>query len=93
VFVHLAVHRPKPDRAHDVIDSMHRFAGVGGSIPGLQQVHTLRDRASGTLVGLAIWESEAAFRAGVEEMRAAVAGDDFEAWEDDPPDVYLLDPV
>ena len=40
-----------------------------------------------------MWDSEEAFRAGVPRMRAAVEGDDFAAWEADPPDVYLLDQV
>jgi hypothetical protein len=45
------------------------------------------------LVGLAIWDSEEAFAAGIPRMRAAVEGDDFSAWERDVPDVYLLDPA
>jgi heme-degrading monooxygenase HmoA len=94
VLVHLSVHRPKPGREQELIDSMHRFGrGDGGPFPGLLEGLTLRDRQTGTLVGLAIWESEQAFRAGVARMRGAVEGDDFAAWEDDPPDVYLLDPV
>jgi hypothetical protein len=53
----------------------------------------LRDRATGTLVGLAIWESAEAFEAGVPRMRSAVEGDDLLAWEEGLPEVYLLDPV
>jgi hypothetical protein len=44
-------------------------------------------------VGLAIWDSEEAFEAGVPRMRNAVQGDDFLAWEQGAPEVYLLDPV
>jgi heme-degrading monooxygenase HmoA len=94
VFVHLSIHRPKPGKESDLIDSMHRFGQANDSpIPGLREAHTLRDRETGTLVGLAIWESEDAFRAGVPGMRAAVQSDDFDAWEDGRPEVYLLDPV
>jgi heme-degrading monooxygenase HmoA len=94
VFVHLSVHRPRPGREQELIDSMHRFGrGDGGPFPGLREALTLRDRQTGTLVGLTMWDSEDAFRAGVPRMRAAVEGDDFTAWEDDPPAVYLLDPV
>jgi heme-degrading monooxygenase HmoA len=94
VLVHLSIHPPKPGREQELIDSMHRFGrGDGGAFPGLREALTLRDRESGTLVGLTMWESEEAWRAGVPRMRAAVEGDDFAAWEDGPPEVYLLDPV
>jgi heme-degrading monooxygenase HmoA len=94
MFVHLSIHRPFPGKEQDVVDSMHRFGrGDGEPLQGLREAFTLRDRESGTLVGLTIWESEEAFRAGVPRMRAAVAGDDFGSWEPGPPDVYLLDPV
>ena len=94
MFVHIAIHRPVAGREQDLIDSMHRFADADGdAIPGLREVHTLRDRESGALVGLAIWDSDEAFAAGVSRMRAAVEGDDFLAWEDGLPEVYRLDPV
>ena len=94
MLVHLSVHRPKPGREQELIDSMHRFGrGDGGPFPGLREALTLRDRETGRLVGITMWDSEEAFRAGVPRMRAAVEGDDFAAWESDRPDVYLLDPV
>jgi heme-degrading monooxygenase HmoA len=94
VVVHLSIHRPVAGKERDLIDSMHRFGTADGVVvPGLREVHTLRDRETGVLVGLAIWDSEEAFTAGVPQMRAAVEGDDFPAWEDGVPDVYLLDPV
>ena len=94
MLVHLSIHPPKPGREQELIDSMHRFGrGDGGAFPGLREALTPRDRESGTLVGLSMWESEEAWRAGVPRMRAAVEGDDFAAWEDGPPEVYLLDPV
>lgn len=93
MIVHLSIHRPLPGRETDLIESMHRFGAADGSIPGLREAHTLRDRESGALVGLAIWESEDAFRSGVPRMRAAVEGDDFLAWEHGLPEVFLLEPV
>jgi hypothetical protein len=81
VLVHLSIHRPVPGKDRELIESMRRFGAADGEIPGLREVHTLRDRESGALVGLAIWESEAAFDAGVPRMRTAVEGDDFLAWE------------
>jgi heme-degrading monooxygenase HmoA len=94
VLVHLSIHRPVAGRERDLIASMHRFGKADGEpIPGLREVHTLRDRKSGSLVGLAIWDSEEAFTAGIPRMRAAVEGDDISAWERAVPDVYLLGPV
>ena len=35
----------------------------------------------GKLIGVALWESEDAFRAGVGAGRDAIAGDPFDEWE------------
>jgi heme-degrading monooxygenase HmoA len=93
MLVHLSIHRPIAEKEQQLVDSMHRFGRADGEIPGLREVHTLRDRESGTLVGLAIWDSEEAFESGVSRMRAAVEGDDVLAWEHGLPEVYLLEPV
>jgi heme-degrading monooxygenase HmoA len=93
VLVHISIHRPIAGKEGDLIDSMHRFGRADGEIPGLREVHTLRDRETGTLVGLALWDSEEAFQAGVPRMRTAVEGDDLLSWEHGVPEVYLLDPV
>lgn len=93
MLVHLSIHRPIPGKEQELIDSMHRFGAADGAIPGLREVHTLRDRESGALVGLSIWESEEAFEAGVPRMRAALEGDELLAWEQGLPEVYVLDPV
>lgn len=93
MLVHLSIHRPVPGKEQDLIHSMRRFGEADGDLPGLREVLTLRDRESGALVGLSMWDSEEAFRAGVERMRAAVEGDDLLEWEQGLPEVYVLDPV
>lgn len=93
MFVHPSILNPLPGKEGLLIDSMHRFGEADGAIPGLREVHTVRDRRTGTLVGLAIWESEEAFEAGVPRMRAAVDGDDPLAWERGVPEAYVLEPV
>lgn len=93
MLVHLSIHRPMPGRERELIESMRRFGTADGEIPGLREVHTLRDRESGVLVGLSIWESAQAFEAGVPRMRAAVEGDDLLEWEQGLPEVYLLEPA
>lgn len=93
MLVHLSIHRPITGKERDLIDSMRRFSEPDLAVPGLRELHTLRDRESGALVRLAMWESEEAFRVGVERMRAAVEGDDLLEWEQGLPEVYVLEPV
>lgn len=54
MFIHVAIHRPRPEKEAILIESMHRFAAAMQGQPGLQPVHTLKDEDNGCLVGLAI---------------------------------------
>jgi hypothetical protein len=93
MFVHLAIHRPKPGKEQPLIQSMHRFGNAMLREPGLQQVHTLMDQKSGALIGLAIWDSREHWEAARPKMQAAVKDDPFHDWEDNPPEVFHLEPV
>jgi heme-degrading monooxygenase HmoA len=93
VIVHLSIHTPRPEHEEDLIASMHRFGAAAAGAPGLIDVKTLRDRRSGRLVGMARWEDEASWRAGVEAMRAAVDDDPFDEWEAEETQSFLLDEV
>ena len=42
------------------------------------------------LVGLALWESQDAFEASASSIFQAVAGDPFDKWCQNPPDVFHL---
>ena len=64
MFVHLAVHYPKPEHADDLLASMKRARRRGPGTPGLVQMNAWRDAKSDRLVGLAIWESREAWEAG-----------------------------
>ena len=90
---HLSIHRPRDGAEAALIDSMHRFGAAARTQAGLVEVHTFRDEPSGALVGLAIWESKAALDAARPALSAAVAGDDFDAWESEPTQVFLLEEV
>ena len=93
IAIHIAIHHPHPAARGLVIDSMHRAGAAMRAQPGLQQVFTLQDQKSDSLVGLALWESKEHWLAARPAMLAAIAGDDFEAWEAGPPEVYHLEPV
>jgi heme-degrading monooxygenase HmoA len=70
MIVHLSIHTPRPGKEQDLIDSMHRFGAAGAGQPGFIEARISRDTRSGCLVGMARWEDEASWRAGVEAMRA-----------------------
>jgi heme-degrading monooxygenase HmoA len=90
VIVHLSIHRPRPGREQELIDSMHRFGAAGAGQPGFIDARTLRDVRSGRLVGIARWQDEASWRDGVEAMRDAVGDDPFDQWELSDPESMLL---
>ena len=88
-----SIHTPKPGREQELIASMHRFGAAGAGQPGFIDAKTLRDKRSGRLIGMARWEDEASWRAGVEAMRAAVAADPFDAWEAAEVEGFFLEEV
>ena len=90
---HLSIHRPKPEHERDVIDSMHRFGAAARSQQGLVEVHTLKDQRSDALVGLAVWTSADELVAARPALAAATAGDDFDAWEAEPIQTFLLEEI
>jgi len=93
MFVHLSIHYPRADHEAELVASMHRFGAAAAVAPGLLHAATLKDERSPRLVGLTVWSSRAAWEAGVERSRAAVAGDDFDLWEEREPESFLLDEV
>jgi heme-degrading monooxygenase HmoA len=90
MFVHLAIHHPKPEHTDDLLASMHRVDQAAEGAPGLIQIGAWRDQGSGRLVGLALWESAEAFEASAERIFRAVADDPFDQWLQQPPDVFHL---
>jgi heme-degrading monooxygenase HmoA len=72
---------------------MHRFGAAGAGQPGFLEALVMRDMRSGRLIGMARWTDEAAWRAGVEAMRAAVTDDPFDAWEEGETEGLLLEEV
>ena len=93
MFYHVSIHHPRPGHRDALIDSMHRFGAALAGAPGLISVQTLYDEAQDVLMGLAIWESEAAFQASIHLARAVVADDPFEEWEAEAVTGFRLHPV
>jgi len=93
MIVHLSIHTPRPGKEQDLIESMHRFGAAAVGRPGFIDAKTLRDERTGRLVGMARWEDEASWRAGVEVMRAAVEDDPFDEWEAVDTEAFFLEEV
>jgi Antibiotic biosynthesis monooxygenase len=90
MFVHLAVHHPKPEYVDDVLASMHRVDKAAAGTPGLIQIGAWRDQDSNRLIGLAMWESEEAFKAAAPRIFQLVADDPWDEWCEQPIDVFRL---
>ena len=93
MIVHLSIHTPIPGKEQGLTDSMHRFGAAGAGQPGFIEAKTLRDARSGRLVGMARWEDEDSWRAGVEAMSAAVEDDPFDEWEAAETEGFFLEEV
>jgi heme-degrading monooxygenase HmoA len=90
MFIHLAIHHPKPEHADDLLASMHRVDAAAQGAPGLIQIGAWRDQGTGRLIGLAVWESAEAFEASVGQIFEVVADAPFDLWLEQPPDVFHL---
>jgi len=93
MYISISIHRPKPGKESELIDSVHRYGAAAAGAPGLIGVHTLRDAEQGVLVGLAMWESREAWETGVGTMRDSVADDPFDEWESGPAEGFGLEDV
>jgi heme-degrading monooxygenase HmoA len=93
MIIHMSIHTPKPGKEADLVASMQRFGAAGAGQPGFIEARIMRDTRSGRLVGMARWDDEASWGAGVEAMRAAVADDPFDEWEGGETDGFLLEEV
>jgi hypothetical protein len=92
--VHLAVLTPREGRAEDVLASMRVMGGPADRHPRLRQHLIGRDRQTGRLIGVTVWDSEDDWNEAVTDGRAAMAGSDFDMdaiLEDG--DVFVLDVV
>ena len=90
MFVHLAIHYPRPEYVEDVLASMRRVDKAAGGTPGLIQMGAWRDEGGNRLVGLAMWESQEAFEASAARIFQIVADDPWDQWCERPIDVFHL---
>ena len=76
--VHLAVLTPREGRAEDLLASMRVMGDPADRHPGLRQHLIGRDRGTGRIVGITVWDSEDDWTEAVTEGRANVAQSEFD---------------
>ena len=80
MFLHIAIHHPKPEYVDEVLASMRRVDAAAAGAPGLLAIGPWRSDSDTRLMGFACWESEEAFRAARDRIFSAVADDPFDVW-------------
>lgn len=81
MYIQLSIHTPVPGHVADVVASMHRFGAALKTQAGLISTGVFKT-ADGKLIGMAMWESEAAYMAGRLAGREAIAHDPLDHWEE-----------
>jgi heme-degrading monooxygenase HmoA len=92
MFLFYAVHYPQPEKEALLIQRMQQFGELIKKQPGIIFVNPspFRDPENGTLIALAIWESQEAFEAS---WPALVRDAPSEEWEVKPREVHMLNTV
>ena len=91
MYIRMAIHRPRPDKADLFLASMRRFKAAHTGLPGLVNVFALADEKKERLVGIAIWESKEHFERSIVVAREAIKDDPHDEWEDNPPEMFELE--
>lgn len=91
MFMHYAIHYPKPGMEEPLAESMTRFGKLVAEQPGLIFVAPtpFKDAEGGTLMGVSIWESEEAFNAALATLRAHREKHPSRDFESKPPENFL----
>ena len=91
MFMHYAIHYPKPGMEDLLAESMTRFGKLVAEQPGLIFIAPtpFRDAEGATLMGISIWESEADFNAALPVLRAHREKHPSQDWEMKPAENYL----
>ena len=87
MFLFYAIHYPHPEKEGLLIQRMYEFGELIKKQPGIIFVNTFRDTENGTLIALAIWESQEAFQAS---WPVLVKDAPSEEWEIKPREVHML---
>ena len=90
MFVHMSVHSPKDAYREHLRDSMHRFRGAIEQVDGFIDGGVFEDEKTGRLIGMIRWRSREDMEQNIHLAAEAVQHDDFDTWEHNPPESFLL---
>ena len=68
MYVRMAAHRPRPEKADLFLDSMRRFKAAQTGLPGLVNVFALADETVRSLVGQLLEQEAKAEKIGAESL-------------------------
>lgn len=95
MYVSLGIHHPKGSKEEAILlKSMRSFGEAQRKHAGLILTTAVKDKESGMLIGLSVWESKESFDRAWEELsisqpkRRAEEGFKFEDYEDEPHKFY-----
>ena len=88
----LAIHRPRPEHADDLLGAMNRFAPALEQVDGVRRVEAWREVDGGRVFAMSVWESEAAVGAAMPRMAELLADVPFDEWEASPHEMLTLVP-
>lgn len=80
-YLTLGIHQPKPEHVQNLLDATRRIAELARQQPGLIETGAWIDEASGRVVVLSLWESEAAANAARPKLAPLVRELPFGQWE------------
>src|SRR5262249_43693465 len=90
-YLFMAIHHPKPEYRQDLVTWIGRVGAALRVQPGLLHLGDFDDVATGRIVAVSLWESEAHFRTGRERAFASLGEDaPYEVWETRPLEVFTL---
>lgn len=94
LFVHIGIHRkPTPGKETILLESMKKFGETQRKHAGLIAVFALKDKRTGALIGLALWDSEEHWRAALPDMEKALKEYDFNELDSIPPEGFAAEPA
>jgi heme-degrading monooxygenase HmoA len=93
VFVNMATLKPRDGGESDLAEIMKGFRDAMRGQAGWVGTYLLKERGQGRLVGISIWETEAAFEKSMENVRPPPSKHPPESLRDGPPSMQQLDEI
>src|SRR5262249_6855483 len=90
MFLLYGVHYPRQGNEGRVVLAMHQFGELVKQQPGVLFADTFKNPKDGTLISLAIWESQHAFQASWPELVKRAPSQE---WEIKPREVLMMESV